>query len=162
MYPCKYRIIFDPLHPVTHILLMSRWGGLEDRHECSVLYSTSSFSWAAVLQQRISHLGLLSIHQTFLPHVFSSDLFTSFLLDPEIFFFSFQPLSFISAQMCWLHRSLHMMGFNREHVTRPDQNLPPLDCRHITASKCSTSCNFDSDSKGCTEISSGLVSDILT
>lgn len=86
MYLCKYRIIFDPLHPVTHILLMTRRGGLEDRHECSLLYSTSSFSSAAFLQQRISHLGLLGIHQTFLLHVFSCDLFTSFLLDPEIFF----------------------------------------------------------------------------
>lgn len=95
---------------------------------------------------------------------FSCDLFTFLAIRHRdfFFFFSIQPLGFISAQICWLCRGLHVMGFNREHFTQPDQNLPPLDCTHITASKCSTSCNFDSDSKSCTEISSGLVSDILT
>lgn len=100
MYLCNYRINFNPPQPMTHVLLMS--GGLEDRHECSLLCSTSSFSSAAFFQQRIYHLHLLGIHRTFPLHVFSYDFFTSLLLDPEMIFFSFQPLSFISAQMCWL------------------------------------------------------------
>lgn len=50
MYLCNYKIIFNLPHPMTHILLMSRPGGVEDRYGCSLLCSTFSFSSAAFLQ----------------------------------------------------------------------------------------------------------------
>lgn len=87
MYLCNYRINFNPPQPMTHVLLMS--GGLEDRHECSLLCSTTSFSSAAFFQQRIYHLCLLGIHRTFPLHVFSYDFFHIPPIRPRDNFFLF-------------------------------------------------------------------------
>lgn len=62
-------------------------------------------------------------------------LITSFLLFQENITVASQPLSFMSARVCLLHRALQVMGFKWKHFTQPEQNVPLFDCTHITALK---------------------------